>query len=306
MPKPPRNRGTPRLTDRELMLRTIELARSCQSEAGKISPKVAALVARDGEVLGEAFRGELAPGEHAEFTLLEKKLSSVALAGATLFTTLELCTKRNKPKLACADRIVERRLGRVVIGVLDPNDEIRGRGELRLRDAGIHIARFDSDLMPLIEEMNRDFSRVHRNDPIQRTEAQTKDPARSGEVGPNGHRIGYAKNGDKVEWIPDEESPDQEWPLVLRRNDKAILKSYKEFWDKVWWNRHKSLLAKIQCGEIPEGSIPERAFTASKKIERRYGRKNLILSDLEFGMLSGKLSALSWVLGSEWEESLDT
>src|SRR4051812_25514351 len=112
--------------DRRFMVMAIDLARKCKSEPGKVSPKVGAVIVRNGKAMGRAFRGEQAQGEHAEFTLLEQKLRGGTLAGSTLFTTLEPCTSRNPPKIACVERIIERRIKRVVIGVLDPNDRIRG------------------------------------------------------------------------------------------------------------------------------------------------------------------------------------
>lgn len=290
-------------TDRQLMERAIELAKKCVSEPGKVSPKVGAVLARNGIILGEAYRGELKPGEHAEYTLLERKLKDEIIAGVTLFTTLEPCTTRNHPKVPCASRVADRKIGKVIIGTLDRNEDIRGRGEFHLMDAGIQIGRFDSDLMPGLEDLNREFIRDIR----ERTKAQTKDPVDPGAVGPNGFKIGYTENGDKVEWI---EEDGEVWPMILRRNDNDIVKEYNELWDKVWWNRHQNWLCHIETEEETltqvEKSILKTAKIGAKRIEDKYGVENLGWDDVEWGIIQGKLSALSWVMGSEWEGSMDT
>lgn len=288
------------------MERAIELSRNCISEEGNVAPKVGAVVARDGAVLGEAFRGEMAPGEHVEYTLLERKLSGETLAGATLFTTLEPCTSRNKPKVACAQRVIERRLGKVVIGTLDRNQRIRGKGEVQLLDAGIQIAKFDPDLLPVIEELNRDFLR-QVNTRKKRTPEETKDPVPEGGVGPNGFKIGYNEDGDKVEWV---EEDGEVWPMVLRRNDNHILMEYSELQDRVWYVRKLIMFEKMESGEEerkPEHEpFIESAIQKMKKMEAEFGAENLVYDDIEWGIIQGKMAAFAWAMGSEWDGAFDT
>ena len=111
------------------------------AEDDKSRPLVGAVVVKDGKVLAKAHRGE-SPKSHAEFIALEEKLKDETIAEATVYTTLEPCTKRNPPKISCAQRFVDRKVARVYIGMLDPNPDIRGLGEQLLSEAGIDVQFF--------------------------------------------------------------------------------------------------------------------------------------------------------------------
>ncbi|WP_162238648.1 hypothetical protein [Methylobacterium sp. Leaf102] len=143
----------------------LEQARKCVSEPGKTSPKVGAVVVLpDGNIV-ESYRGECCAGEHAEYTALEKKMKEVSVAGATVYTTLEPCTTRNPPKIPCVERLIERKVARVYIGMVDPNPLISGRGMRRLRDANIAVDMFSKEIAAQIEELNREFTRSQKQQP---------------------------------------------------------------------------------------------------------------------------------------------
>lgn len=154
--KPP---VAPGLTDEHFMQMAVEQARLSRSEAGSVRPMVGAVVALDGRLLGTGYRSESHLGDHAEFTVLEKKLKNTSLAGATIFTTLEPCTDRSHKKVPCVDRILERKIGRVLIGMLDPNPKIKGKGYERLRAANVDVQMFPSPIASQVEDLNREFIR---------------------------------------------------------------------------------------------------------------------------------------------------
>jgi pyrimidine deaminase RibD-like protein len=149
--------------DDAFMRLAISEAARCVAEDGGARPMVGVVVVRDGRILCSSRRGELSPGDHAEYTALEGKLKSSSLVGSTVYTTLEPCTSRSAPKKPCVKRLIERKISRVVIGMVDPNPKITGKGILRLREANIAVELFPSDLMSEIEEMNRSFSGCFSN-----------------------------------------------------------------------------------------------------------------------------------------------
>lgn len=129
----------------------------------KPCPKVGAvLVDSNGRVLGTSFRGELREGDHAEFTLLERKFRDKDLSGCYLFTTLEPCAPgaRRHPKLGCAERIVNARISKVWIGIEDPDPTVDRKGVQYLLDKGIDVEMFDAEFQDDIYSPNENYIRA--------------------------------------------------------------------------------------------------------------------------------------------------
>lgn len=115
---------------------------------------------------------------------------------------------------------------------------------------------------------------------------------------------------------------EQEWVEEPRRLTE-IVDAIDFLFHQVWYNRHQVARQKIERGItkiVEKETFPvkdhsrrpvqrdvwEGALKAAAKVEKKYGLANLgPWDDFEWGMINGKLSALRWVLGDEWD-MLDT
>jgi diaminohydroxyphosphoribosylaminopyrimidine deaminase/5-amino-6-(5-phosphoribosylamino)uracil reductase len=118
-----------------LAIQEAELARGSTGD----NPWVGCVIADvAGAILGRGHtRG---PGEdHAEIgAFREADAHGREVTGATLYSTLEPCSFHGRTP-ACSRVIIERRIGRVVIAMNDPNPRVDGEGVRILQRAGIEV-----------------------------------------------------------------------------------------------------------------------------------------------------------------------
>lgn len=123
------------MRDDELMGRAITLARGARRHTAPW-PAVGAVVAHDGEIVGEGATGPFPTGPHAEVVALDA--AGERARGATIYTTLEPCDHHgNTPP--CTEALIEAGITRVLSAVDDPDEKVAGRGYARLRGAGIDV-----------------------------------------------------------------------------------------------------------------------------------------------------------------------
>jgi diaminohydroxyphosphoribosylaminopyrimidine deaminase/5-amino-6-(5-phosphoribosylamino)uracil reductase len=138
-------------TDHELMDRAIGAAATVRTGTSP-NPWVGAVLRTPA---GELHVGATEPpgGAHAEIVALRS--AGAEAGGGTLVTTLEPCSHMGRTG-PCTDAIVAAGVTRVVVGVLDPDEQVAGTGVAQLRAAGIdvevgvHSADVEEQLAPYL------------------------------------------------------------------------------------------------------------------------------------------------------------
>jgi diaminohydroxyphosphoribosylaminopyrimidine deaminase/5-amino-6-(5-phosphoribosylamino)uracil reductase len=145
-------------TDKAHLARAIELARRGTGVV-RPNPVVGAVIARDGELLGEGWHEEFG-GVHAEINAIEA-CGLADLSEATLYVSLEPCCHEGKTP-PCTEAILQAGIRRVVVASDDPTEKASGRGLGILRDEGVEVVLADGELASSARLLNQAFRKHAR------------------------------------------------------------------------------------------------------------------------------------------------
>ena len=101
------------------------------------NPSVGAVLVVDDRIIGEGFTSPYG-GNHAEVNAISAVKDQTLLAIATMYVTLEPCSHFGKTP-PCADLIIKSEIKKVVIGCIDSNVLVAGKGIERLQNAGCEV-----------------------------------------------------------------------------------------------------------------------------------------------------------------------
>jgi len=170
------------------MNRCVEIAKNGLGNTAP-NPMVGCVIVLNKKIIGEGYTSPFG-GSHAEVNAINSVKNKESLKKATLYVTLEPCSHHGKTP-PCSDLIIHYKIPKVVIGCLDPNVKVNGRGIAKLRDSGCEVVtEFESKMCT---EHHKRFLTYHtKNRPyIILKWAQTK----------NGFVAPKIKINNSPEWI---------------------------------------------------------------------------------------------------------
>ena len=147
----------------ELMLRAITKANKFKYTA-KPNPVVGAIIIQGSEIISEGYH-EVYGKNHAEINAIEEAQKHLGkkfenFSDLSLICTLEPCSHVGKTG-SCAEFIVKKGFKKVIIGAIDPNPKVAGRGIKILESNNIEV---EYGLFgDLVEKQNKNFFYKHKN-----------------------------------------------------------------------------------------------------------------------------------------------
>jgi diaminohydroxyphosphoribosylaminopyrimidine deaminase/5-amino-6-(5-phosphoribosylamino)uracil reductase len=123
-------------TDELFMQRCLDLASNGKQDVAP-NPLVGAVIVHQGDIIGEGYH-QFYGGAHAEVNAVQAVADSNLLKDSTIYVNLEPCAHFGKTP-PCVDLIIEKQFKRVVIGSLDPHDQVAGKGIEKLRKNNIEV-----------------------------------------------------------------------------------------------------------------------------------------------------------------------
>ncbi len=121
-------------TDEHWMNRAIELAMRGEGNV-EPNPMVGCVLVRDDQMIGEGWHQKFG-GHHAEVNAIQSATSDVA--GSTAYVTLEPCSHHGKTP-PCCQALIDAKVSKVVVAVVDPDPRVAGQGIAALRSTGIEV-----------------------------------------------------------------------------------------------------------------------------------------------------------------------
>ena len=120
--------------DYQMMQRCLELARRAAGQTAP-NPLVGCTIVRDSQIVGEGFHPQ-AGQPHAEIFALQA--AGEAARGGTAYINLEPCNHHGRTP-PCTEALIAAGIARAIIGMIDPNPLVAGKGIERLRQAGVEV-----------------------------------------------------------------------------------------------------------------------------------------------------------------------
>jgi diaminohydroxyphosphoribosylaminopyrimidine deaminase/5-amino-6-(5-phosphoribosylamino)uracil reductase len=123
------------------------------------NPIVGCVIVHQDKVIGEGWH-QKAGGNHAEVNAINSVKDKSLLPKATLYVNLEPCNHFGKTP-PCSDLIISQQIPKVIIGTIDPYDEVAGKGVEKLKKHGCEVVV--GVLVEECVELNKRFLNYHAN-----------------------------------------------------------------------------------------------------------------------------------------------